>query len=197
MARIFTLILDICFPPREEELLVRTLSIHTIDTLYQEVSHAGTTALLPYSNQAIRALVHEAKFHNNRHAQTLLAQALILYVEAHQLHDYICIPIPLSHKRWRERGYNQVSRVLTQAKLPMATNVLYRSRHTVTQTSLKRTDRLQNLKGAFAVKGTLPPQNILLIDDVLTTGATLDEARATLAPYVQPGQTITCVALAH
>jgi len=99
----------------------------------------------------------------------------------------VIVPIPLhSVRQWR-RGYNQ-STLLAQelgklAQLPVA-ELLRRTRHTIPQVELHADERTQNVKGAFAINERAWPeysgaQNILLIDDVATTGATLEEcARA-------------------
>lgn len=97
----------------------------------------------------------------------------------------VLIPIPLSQQRLAERGFNQavqlahhLSRTQTQSQ------TLLRMKHTSAQSSLKRSERLTNLTGAFAVAPLLVAQlrgkNILLIDDVVTTGATLNFAARVL-----------------
>jgi len=91
--------------------------------------------------------------------------------------NWIIIPIPLSKKRLKERGFNQ------SELIGMETNVLYKKIHTESQVSIKdRTKRLKNLKGSFGVKNPelIKNANIVLIDDVATTGATISEARKTL-----------------
>ena len=90
----------------------------------------------------------------------------------------IIVPVPLYWRRCFQRGYNQ-SEVLAKMlanylKLPVKTP-LKRIRHTTRQATLTREERLKNLKGAFTVKKpqTVAGKNILLVDDVLTTGSTL------------------------
>lgn len=100
-------------------------------------------------------------------------------------HADVLIPIPLSQQRLSERGFNQsvllahhLSRAKTQA------HTLLRMKHTAAQSSLKRSDRLTNLAGAFAVAPLLAWQlrgkHVLLIDDVATSGATLNLAARVL-----------------
>lgn len=93
----------------------------------------------------------------------------------------VLIPIPLSQQRLAERGFNQAVQLahhLSHTKTQSQT--LLRMKHTSAQSSLKRSERLTNLAGAFAVAPLLVAQlrgkNILLIDDVVTTGATLNFA---------------------
>lgn len=98
----------------------------------------------------------------------------------------LIIPIPLHKKRLRERGFNQSlllsqtwSRILNK---PCENDVLVRLLHTPTQTGLKKSQRQKNLKNAFRVTDTSRIKNrkILLVDDVHTTGVTLNIAAKTL-----------------
>jgi len=93
----------------------------------------------------------------------------------------VLIPIPLSAQRMRERGYNpaaQLARYLSCEKyLPHA---LLRARHTPAQSHLTRAQRLRNLRHAFtvapALQAAIAGKSVLLVDDVMTTGATLTTA---------------------
>ncbi|MCI5083489.1 MAG: ComF family protein [Saprospiraceae bacterium] len=93
--------------------------------------------------------------------------------------DYI-IPVPLHPKKERKRGYNQswyFAKGLAEAmKVRMNNNVLYRKDFTTTQTSKSRIERFDNVMKAFAVKNEKMVQHkhVLLVDDVITTGATLE-----------------------
>lgn len=95
----------------------------------------------------------------------------------------IIIPVPLSGRRLRQRGFNQAELIAKhlseKMSVTMLNNVLYRTRHTISQVEIKnREKRLNNLKNAFSVKNAdlIKNKTILLIDDVSTTGATLKEA---------------------
>jgi ComF family protein len=94
---------------------------------------------------------------------------------------HLMIPVPLHIKRLRERGFNQ-SLILAQAMgkkhhLPVNFSLLKRHKFTLTQTGFNRREREQNIKGAFAVSNpeAIQNENIILIDDVYTTGATMNE----------------------
>jgi ComF family protein len=96
------------------------------------------------------------------------------------------IPIPLHTDKEKLRGYNQ-TQLITEGledalHIPVITSHLYRTRNTETQTQKTREERISNMQGAFAVKQpeTLAGKHILLIDDVLTTGATLEAAALAL-----------------
>ena len=98
------------------------------------------------------------------------------------------VPVPLSSKRLRERGYNQ-SELLAGAlagrwNLPVWNEVLTRVRHTETQTRLTPGDRLRNVSGAFcapdSAKKMLRGAHVMVVDDVVTTAATLNACAAAL-----------------
>ena len=100
----------------------------------------------------------------------------------------ILVPVPLSQSRERERGYNQ-SCLLALAlgrrwELPVMVNCLRRSRNTVTQTRLTPDERSRNVSGAFTIANgsvsSLHGRHVLLVDDVVTTSATLNECAASL-----------------
>lgn len=102
----------------------------------------------------------------------------------------ILIPIPLSKKRRRERGYNQAELICKELMkfdlnkdFILEKNVLIKIKETKHQANINnRKERLGNLSGSFFVKNTelIEDRNIILIDDVTTTGATLNEAKKIL-----------------
>ncbi len=103
------------------------------------------------------------------------------------LNKTLIIPIPLSKKRHRERGFNQSeligSFLSDKMSIRMANNVLYKIKETISQVEIRdRNKRLKNLEGAFEVKNEeiIKNKNIILIDDIATTGATLNETRRVL-----------------
>lgn len=208
MLTIARMMLDAIFPPRPETLLVRTLSPERVRSLSFPSRYHETHYIYDYELPQIRALIHENKYYKNNTAARLLASGLEDWLTAlsHQRSAQILlVPIPLSHERQHERGYNQVTEIL-KALSPLLNikvdeTVLTRTLHTASQTSLSRSARLKNVTGVFCgVAATLAAyQNhtIVIVDDVITTGATLLAARAALAPHLPPGATIVCLALAH
>lgn len=91
----------------------------------------------------------------------------------------IIIPVPIHFLRKRQRGYNQ-SRLLADSlakrmQIPVKENVLVKVLNTPPQSTLGRGDRHENLKGAFQVKKQVSGLKILLVDDVMTTGSTLEQ----------------------
>lgn len=182
----FLLTLDWLFPPEPEEAIVRQLRTTQRDALYRPHKRDDVTILLSYQNRTVQALIHQAKFHYNQaaymHLGALLRQYLVDTIDA----DAILIPVPLAQARWRERGYNQVREVIrhsnhsTLPRCHLNTQTLYRTRNTIAQTKLRKKDRLHNLTEAFALTKphTLTGKQVLLLDDVCTTGSTLRAAAA-------------------
>ncbi|MCK4389529.1 MAG: ComF family protein [Desulfobacterales bacterium] len=98
----------------------------------------------------------------------------------------VLIPVPLHVKRLRERGFNQahllIRRWAKQEGIPFDALTLSRSRWTEPQTTLSRPERQKNIKGAFSLRSVekIKGQKILLVDDVYTTGATVNECARVL-----------------
>lgn len=199
----FTACLDCVFPPRTEELLVRTISQTQMESYYKVGTHSSILFLSDYTQTYIRALIHEAKFHRNTRAYTLLHTLIATYIQTHKDTYDLIIPIPLSDIRMRTRGHNQVVRILTPHRtqsplpIPLCTTTLIRIKDTQPQTTLTRNERLHNMHEVFAIlkPKTITRKRILLVDDVVTTGATLLAAKASLLPH-KPAS-VTCLALAH
>lgn len=94
-------------------------------------------------------------------------------------HNMFVVPIPLHPKKYRERGFNQTEVLARYIPLPMRTDVLCRIRATPPQAEIKtKKERLENMKHSFVSSSITG--NVLLFDDVTTTGATLREAAAAL-----------------
>jgi len=93
------------------------------------------------------------------------------------------VPVPLHPNRLRQRGYNQaleLARVIgRRLSIPVDAACCRRTRATRAQSELEERQRLQNIRGAFTVTGTLPP-HLVILDDVVTTGATVSELARTL-----------------
>ncbi|MCS7199584.1 MAG: ComF family protein [Caldimicrobium sp.] len=125
----------------------------------------------------IKDLILKAKFQENYVLAYQLGRLLRRVLNL-SLGDYdYCLSIPLSQKRAQERGYNQSLLLLwgfSGLKFPYP--IIRRIKHTKPQFELTPKERLENVKGAFEVKGKLDNKRILLVDDVLTTGATVNEA---------------------
>ena len=129
-------------------------------------------------------LLHELKYRDNKEIGELMgsyAAVDILNVELINSVDYI-VPIPLHPKKYAKRGYNQSELICNgMAKIlskPVEKQSLRRTRETATQTKKSVFERYENTSGIFEVidKNAFANKHILLVDDVLTTGSTIDAA---------------------
>lgn len=136
-------------------------------------------------------LVRQLKFHAGFAAGRLLAELVGDFLEQQGVdRPQLLVPVPLHPRRLRERGFNQameLARLLGQRfALPVNPRVCRRVRYTPPQTGLPRKERLSNLKGAFVVEPLQGIRHLALIDDVVTTGTTLNSlAQVFLASGVE------------
>jgi ComF family protein len=138
----------------------------------------------------LREAIHHFKYDQERARATHLGLALLPLLDQLPLPPYLSatspllIPVPLSAPRRRERGYNQaeaLARVLAAGCGWPLTSALRRTRATPPQIGLNRTARQQNVRGAFVWEGPpLAGGRVLLVDDVLTTGATANACAVAL-----------------
>jgi ComF family protein len=111
------------------------------------------------------------------------------------------IPLPLFFKREKKRGYNQASMIgegiAEVMGLPVLKDVIVRRKHTETQTHKSRADRWENIEGKFELinKEKIEGKHVLLVDDVLTTGATLEACGSELLKA--KGLTLSIATLAY
>lgn len=141
-----------------------------------------------YDDPALKSLIHALKYSGLKQAAYPLASFLILYSEKAGLDfkNYLVLPVPLSKKRLRERGFNQaeiIARIFAEHyKLELRSDLLNKVSHTKPQAGLNRSERETNLRNCFGIStaSDISRRNILLIDDVCTTGSTLNEASRVL-----------------
>ena len=149
--------------PKEKRILA-VRSLGTFDDHYQK-------------------LIHRLKYDKKIHLGRRLAQRLgeITSQEKDFSNCDVVIPVPLHRARQRERGFNQsevLAEGISQATgLPLARDILKRKKNTKDQTYLNVQQRAENVKGAFVVihPDKIGDKNVILVDDVMTTGATLNE----------------------
>jgi ComF family protein len=141
-----------------------------------------THAALAYAFPLDR-LIPRLKYHGRLAVAPALGACLARAVEAAPRPDRL-IPMPLHPQRVRERGFNHASEiarvVAVRCGLPLDTASCQRVRDTPPQMGLKHDARRRNVKDAFACTGGVRGQHVALIDDVMTTGTSLDELAATL-----------------
>jgi len=129
---------------------------------------------------AIRQAIHQLKYRNLRAVAGLFAQLLNDYLISNPVPGEVLVPVPLHRKRLKERGYNQSSLLAQElvklTNLPLIDNCLVRERHALPQARTATVEeRRSNVANAFSCRdGRLKGRQVLLIDDVATSGATLD-----------------------
>jgi ComF family protein len=166
--------------------------------LGKKICHRDTPYLLgsiaPYEQTTIKKLILSLKFRQMELLGSFLGGLLADYarninppLEILRSPEALVIPIPLSPKRLRERGFNQavsIARPFAQKlNLPIAENILIRARHTPPQSQSENSQaRIENVRDVFSVLSpeVVKNKHIILIDDVTTTGATLRSASLTL-----------------
>ena len=139
-----------------------------------------------YFEGTIRKAIHELKYYNLRALADPLAELLYVYMQMSDISCDIIIPVPLHRGRLRQRGYNQsgllAARLGKLAGLPVIEDCLVRVKDSKPQARTKSgEERRENVSGAFICHdGNLQGRRVLLIDDVCTTGATLEACAETL-----------------
>lgn len=209
----WTLFLNTLFPPyclgckQRGKLLCGSC----LDSLPSAPAERGALALFNYEHPLVRKIIWKFKYSGLKslavELSPLLKQLILEEVSERRSfspHKILVMPVPLSPGRSRERGYNQAA-LLSEALVRLLPDdliympdVLLKIKDTPTQVSMKtRAARLENLIGAFKVvePEKIKNRSVLLIDDVLTTGATIMTAREEL---IKNGASeVLAVVLAH
>lgn len=140
------------------------------------------------ANDVVRLLIHRFKYHGISRLERILSQLIFRAWRDERvavLPPEILVPVPLHPSRERERGFNQARRLAEslsrQTGIPCV-SLLKKSVSTEPQALLNRRQRRQNLRGAFILRHNKPLNGrfVMLVDDVLTTGSTLEECSKTL-----------------
>ncbi len=133
----------------------------------------------------LREGIHKLKYRQDIGLGDFFAPYLISLVESRQWKPDLVIPVPISKSRKKTRGYNQaamLSRPLARYfNLPHHVDLLLRIKETESQIQLSAEDRFHNMEGAFWINpAKLKGRTILVIDDIITTGATMNQCAKAL-----------------
>lgn len=191
MHRMWTQCIELLWP----EHTIPQKSIPTVSVTRIE----GITYLHPY--HTVSHLIRANKYQSSKVAAQLLAQSVDQYLNTIKS-PFIIVPVPVSYKRWRTRGRNHITEILKYSSFYAQCNstILTKIIDTPQQTQVSRAVRLQQQASTFAVKQPIRtpfPPLVLLLDDVMTTGATLRAARSELIQSLPSESQIICVAIAH
>jgi len=178
--------LDFLFPPRCAGCKTRGTPLCPTCAAaverYFGLQTGGVVAALVFTG-ATRACIHALKYDGQRRYAPILA-ALASPALAYLPPPDALVPVPLAPRRARSRGFNQSALIADALAAPLGWQVephwLVRVRETPPQMGLDRAARRGNMVGAFAADAAVWGRHICVVDDVLTTGATLDACKAAL-----------------
>ena len=172
--------------------------------LWGRANLRGVTSYLYFREHSrVQHMIHQLKYRNRPDIAVLLGRKygqLLRHTTPFSEADYI-IPIPLHRRKLLRRGYNQSScfayGLADSMQIPVIEQAVIRRRHTPSQTKKNRYQRIENIRGAFAVAKpeALSGKHLLLVDDVLTTGATIEACADALLQ--DRSISISAVTIAH
>ncbi len=131
-------------------------------------------------------LVRALKFHGRLAYGRVLGESLARHLQATRVAPWpeIIVPVPLAEPRFRERGFNQAieigSALERRLQIPLRADLVIRTRDTQEQLGLDSKARRKNVRKAFATLGKVEAKYIAIVDDVITTGSTMNELARTL-----------------
>lgn len=215
LIKILEMLMDILFPPTETEKLLREIKSETIyEKCQKERGDVGYNifSIFKYKDPFVEDSIVEIKKNKNQNAIDIFAELLsveiIFYLEDHLINTDYKIPItfvPQDRNTFMEKGFNQgeeLARTIVRAnnKIFELKTLLLKTRKTKPQHQTKnRKQRLKNIIGAFEInpieKKYLKGKIIIIVDDVVTTGATLNEARRQL--LAAGASSVICFTIAH
>lgn len=130
----------------------------------------------------IRNLIHNFKYSDHSHMHKMFGKLMVNTIRAHDF-EYVdvVLPVPLYRDRLKKRGYNQAELLANfigkNLDITVDTSTLTRHTHTSAQNKLNRADRAKNMEGVFGISNNfeISQKKILLVDDIYTTGSTVDQ----------------------
>jgi len=186
--KIFKNILAVLFPQKclgckkENEILCPDclLKINRPDTPYLNGVHIAAN----YQDLVLKKALWMLKYQSVKQLARPLAELIKERIwKKLETENWLVVPVPLSKNKLRHRGYNQAELIAKELSGDVRADILFKKFHTKSQVEVKdKEERLANIIGSFEVRNpeTIRGKKIILIDDVLTTGATMREAKKVL-----------------
>jgi competence protein ComFC len=163
------------------------------------------TSLLFFQKEGIaQQLLHELKYFDNKNIATFLGNNLAEHFSTINFtkNNSIIIPVPLAAEKFKLRGFNQSALIAealaTEINISWNDGIVKRIKNTETQTRKSRIERLDNMEDAFIIenKKSLQGKHIILLDDVCTTGATIEACALQILKIPNTTLSIVCGAIA-
>ena len=200
-ANCWTAVLDIIYPPKCpvcktpvgaqgvwcQICLAKILSVRQINMSEHNLTHLDSCTVVCEYTGGLKRIIHDMKFRQQQRYAICLSWLIQQHISTEDFPhiDYV-IPIPLHEKRLKERGYNQAEAIFKdwaiKGKMSWTIDILQRARYTIPQWELNITERKQNITGAFVIRRPeiVKNKHIIVVDDIITTGITLDECAKVL-----------------
>lgn len=192
--RLVNKILDIIYPPvcvmcgrrakdglcnKCENILQRQLALKIDDYTLDEEKNFDEHMYLYQYDGLIRNLILNYKFNQKSYLYQIFVKNLknnkktCLFLEKYD----IIIPVPISHKRLKERGYNQSSLISNNIGKKYDDKTLIKTKNIQPQSTLKKEDRITNIENVYSITNNenIKDKSVLLFDDIYTTGSTVNE----------------------
>ncbi len=134
-----------------------------------------------FNNKIVQRIIHKLKYSRIKELAIPLAFLMIKHlqiIDCQISNDFFLVPIPLSNKKKRTRGFNQseeIAKIISEATKLSLFNCVKKIKETKSQTELTKEQRQENVKDVFRITNDVKDKKIILIDDVYTTGATMEE----------------------
>jgi len=198
LLKTWKIFLELLFPSGKLESRVREMTQDDFIVRKKLLDENGVISFFKYKDPIIREAIRQFKYKKNNRITKIIA--LIIYSEIleeiselslfENFEKPVFVPIPMERIERSQRGYNQVELLikeivnLDEKSFSYDFSLLKKIERRPRQTDLKREERLKNVKGVFEASKNASKnvrgKNIILLDDVMTTGATISEARGVL-----------------
>lgn len=183
----------VCGCSKDNKILCKNCSknIEILSGFPQKILHGVEIYSATLYKDNMRILIHRLKFNHKRAVAPILADILFKYyknIDVEKFQNAVLVPVPTTKRNIKERGYNNVFEVVKcfskLSKINITDGFLIKTKNTKPQYKTDKNKRKTNIQGSFGVnlkkyKG-LENKTLVIVDDIITTGSTLDEIIKTL-----------------